>query len=518
MVASAGSDRSVVDRSLLCCRQNRTAAAGRGSDRAREQQRSLVLALKGAELSLEELWMSYFTSGGDAGCLEIDAYVHGGRGLPTLDRDILAHAVNERLDQLAWAKRAAYSRIIRDTEPESAPLAALVALLDGAHQAAPERLPAVAAAAGHALGVHVDMYLVDYDERSLHRVRAPSSTCEHAAAVDVLDVDTTLPGRAFRLVQTLPSHGADRPRLWVPLLDGSERLGVLDIQVEDHADLYDPGLRVQCRWMSRLLGHLVTATTRLGDALEGARLTTPRTPNAELIWSMLPPLTAGVDNFVISGVVEPRHDLNGDAFDYALSDTTAQLIVIDAVGHDPASGLIAATALAAYRSARHAGHGLFEQARVIDQAIADQFGRGQFATAVLAELYMSTGRLRYINAGHPEPMIMRGGRIVKPLRGGHRLPLGLGDAELTVAEEVLQPDDWLVLYTDGITEARDGEGAFFGEERLTDFLRREAAAGHPPPETARRLINAVLAHQHGTLQDDATVLLARWTNPGKLTP
>ncbi len=128
-------------------------------------------------------------------------------------------------------------------------------------------------------------------------------------------------------------------------------------------------------------------------------MTTPRTPNAELIWSMLPPLTAAVDNFVVSGVVEPRHDLNGDAFDYALSDTTAQLIVLDAVGHDSSSGLIAATALAAYRSARHAGYGLFQQARVIDRNIADQFGHKKFATAILAELHLTTGRLRY--AGHP---------------------------------------------------------------------------------------------------------------------
>ncbi|MGK8486776.1 hypothetical protein [Nocardia asiatica] len=74
-----------------------------------------------------------------------------------------------------------------------------------------------------------------------HRLRT------FAAPDEALDVDTTLPGRAFRLVQTLPSHGADRPRLWVPLLDGSERLGVLDVQVDDPEDLYDPGLRVQCR-------------------------------------------------------------------------------------------------------------------------------------------------------------------------------------------------------------------------------------------------------------------------------
>jgi serine/threonine protein phosphatase PrpC len=81
---------------------------------------------------------------------------------------------------------------------------------------------------------------------------------------------------------------------------------------------------------------------------------------------------------------------------------------------------------------------------------------------------------------------------------------------VSVGEEFLEPGDWLTLYTDGITEARDDAGNFFGEDRLVDFLRREAAAGHAPPETVRRLVHAVMRHQNGVLQDDATVLLARW--------
>jgi hypothetical protein len=52
--------------------------------------------------------------------------------------------------------------------------------------------------------------------------------------------------------------------------------------------------------------------------------------------------------------------------------------------------------------------------------------------------------------------------------------------------------------------------ARFGEPRLVDFLEREAASGHPPGETVRRQVQAVLTHQQGVLQDDATVLLARW--------
>jgi serine phosphatase RsbU (regulator of sigma subunit) len=100
--------------------------------------------------------------------------------------------------------------------------------------------------------------------------------------------------------------------------------------------------------------------------------------------------------------------------------------------------------------------------------------------------------------------------VVKQLDRGRRLPFGLGSPELTVGEEVLQPGDWLVLYTDGVTEARDPSGNWFGEARLVEFLRRAAAADQPPPETVRRLTRAVLTHQRGVLQDDASILLASW--------
>jgi hypothetical protein len=129
---------------------------------------------------------------------------------------------------------------------------------------------------------------------------------------------------------------------------------------------------------------------------------------------------------------------------------------------------------------------------------------------VLAELDLVSGRLRYIAAGHPYPLLMRDGRVVKSLTGGRRSLFGLPTANMSVAEEFLEPGDWLTLYTDGITKARDEAGNLFGEERLVDFLRREAASSHPPPETVRRLVHAVMRHQRGVLQDDATILLARW--------
>ncbi|MDQ7808578.1 PP2C family protein-serine/threonine phosphatase [Amycolatopsis sp. A133] len=484
---------------------------------AAEQQRSLVLAFKHAQLSVEDLWLRYFGVGGQAGFIDIDAYVHGLADLPPLERDTLAVAVNERLDELIWTHRAGFSREIRDSTPRTAPFAALVRLLEGTELAPPDRLSAAVETAAAALGVRIGVYLVDYDQSCLQPLPDDPSG-RPASGRDALDVDTTLAGRAFRQIQILPSETSDGPRLWVPLLDGAERLGVLDVEVDDADELYDPGLRVQCRWLSMLLGHMVTLLSQYGDDLDRLRVRTRRTVNADLVWSLLPPLTAGVDSFIVTGVLEPRDDVSGDAFDYALSETTASLMVLDAVGHDLRSGLIAATALSAYRSARRAGHGLFEQARLIDEAISGHFGESAFATAVLAELDLTTGRLRYLNAGHPHPLVMRGGKIVKPLAAGRCLPFGLGPGDVEVGEETLEPEDWLVLYTDGVTEARDETGEFFGEPRLRDFLRREAAAGNPPPETARRLTKAVLRHQNGALQDDATVLLARWARPSRVTP
>jgi hypothetical protein len=482
-------------------------------DRADRQRHSTAVALRHAGLTTDELWVRYFALGGDAGPIEIDAYVHGLAGLPPLQRDILAHAVNERLDELTPPRRADYSRPMRESRPGGRSLSALVELLEGAELAPPDRLRVLVDAAARALDVRITMYLADYDERRLHPWSA-----DGAVGRTALGVDTTLAGRAFRQLRILPARAGGRPRLWVPLLDGVERLGVLDVEVDEEDDLHDPGLRAQCRWLAMLLGHLITLLTQYGDAVDLVRLPTPRTVAGELIWSMLPPLTAGVDSFVVSGVVEPRHGVSGDAFDYALSETTAGLIVVDAVGHDLRSGLIAATAVAAHRHARRAGLDLYGQARTIDETIDRNFGRGAFATAVLAEVDLATGRLRYLNAGHPEPLVMRRGRVVKPLTAGRTPPLGVGIADRAVGEEVLQPQDWLVLHTDGITEARDAEGEFFGDARLVDFLQREAAAGHPPPETARRLIQAILAHQDGVLQDDATVVLARWTHPRDLLP
>jgi len=102
--------------------------------------------------------------------------------------------------------------------------------------------------------------------------------------------------------------------------------------------------------------------------------------------------------------------------------------------------------VSAYRSARRNADGLFNQVLAIEEAIAEIALDHRLVTAVLAGLDVGSGLLRYVNAGHPPPLLMRGGKAVEVLGGGRRPLFGLGPGPLVVGEELLQPGDWLVLY------------------------------------------------------------------------
>jgi Reverse transcriptase (RNA-dependent DNA polymerase) len=78
-----------------------------------EQRRALDVGYRRAELTLEQLWVRYFALGGVAGLVEVEAYLHGVMSLPALQRDILAQAVNERLDELTWRHRVLKDRSFR---------------------------------------------------------------------------------------------------------------------------------------------------------------------------------------------------------------------------------------------------------------------------------------------------------------------------------------------------------------------------------------------------------------------
>lgn len=384
---------------------------------------------------------------------------------------------------------------------------AIVDLLVRTRLAHPDEIAAAVNAAVAPLGIDITVYLIDHEQRLLHPVPEPGKDVGGPLAVD-----TTLAGRAFMATaaRTGPGERNGSP-LWTPLVDGVDRLGIVKIETVDRALVDSADFQVQCDMLSALLGHLVSIKMRYGPHLARTRRTQRMSVASELLWRLLPPLTFADDRFAVSAILEPCYTVGGDGFDYAVDGAAAFMAICDTTGHGLHAGIGTAVALSAMRTARVDGDGLYMLARAVDAAFAEQFTDARFCTAVLMELDLRTGRVRYVNAGHPPPVILRDGKPAGRLDGGRRLPLGLDDSQLTLGEVMLQPGDRILAYTDGVTEARDTQGELFGEPRLLDLAARHTLAGQSAPETLRRLSHAVLAHLDGPPADDATLLLAEWS-------
>ena len=384
----------------------------------------------------------------------------------------------------------------------------LARVVDETHLITGDRLSTMLDHIVRDVGLSADLLLVDLAQEVLN----PLSP--HAVAP--VQVEGTVGGRSYQLGEILPATDSGDRVLWVPVLDGTERIGVLRFGLdEDVVD--DPDLRARCWSVAGLMGHIVMTKIAYSDRLRGLRTHTRLSAPSELLWQLLPPRTFASERVVVTALLEPHDRVAGDAYDYAADSTTLDMAVFDGVGHDMQACLTTALAMTAVRNARRAGEtDLAMLANRASELVSAQPGPLRFVTAVIARLDTETGRLRYLLAGHPPPLLVRSGRVVKELAHPPRRPLGFstGTGEGLVATEQLEPGDRLLLYSDGVVEARDAAGEFFGEQRLVDFTERASLAQLSAPETLRRLAAAVLVYQGGRLQDDATLLLVDWSANG----
>jgi hypothetical protein len=383
-------------------------------------------------------------------------------------------------------------------------LDALSRVLERSHLFQADELAGVIDEALAHLGIRTVLFLVDEEQRELRVVPQ-----DDGPVAGPIPLEASLPGRSFRLVETVLMAGGDG--WWVPVINGTDRLGVLGFAFADGLDPDDDLVRQRCETMAGLVGHLITVTSPKGDFLVQVRRARPMSDGAELLAQILPPMTVSCERLTVSAILEPRYDIGGDGYDYALDGDLARMAIFDGVGRGLRAGLAYTVAVTATRAARRAGKDLYEQARAADAALLEQFSDARFVTAVLGELNMGTGALRYVNAGHPAPLLLRAGKFIRELPGGRRMPLGLDDTKDHIGTEQLEPGDRLLLYTDGVIEARDARGDMFGVEALIDHAERHAAAGLPAPETVRRLARAVAAHHGGPPADDTTLVLAEWS-------
>lgn len=384
-------------------------------------------------------------------------------------------------------------------------LRAFARLLRDAQTRAPEDVVRTLEEGAASLGGDsVVLLLVDYEQQVLR----PTPARVDGVEVPTAAVVGTMAGRCFSTQEVLDAPAGERVQVWVPVTERAERLGVLTLVLP----ALDEEQRLLAAELGLLAALLVVAASSYTDCFHLQRRHAPLELAAEMQWSLLPPLAFACGGTSVSGLLEPAYQVGGDCFDYALNGSTLDLAVFDAMGHGLPSSVLSGLAVGAYRHARRSGVPLHEMIGRMDAAIAGLMG-DTFVTALIGQLDVRTGRLSWLSAGHPAPVVVRDGGVLAPAQTP-ALPLGLGlvDRDAATPEELaLQPGDRVLLYTDGVIEARSPEGEEFGLERLHDLLVREAGSGLLAAEVLRRLVQACLQFQGGRLRDDATLLLVEWT-------
>lgn len=329
-----------------------------------------------------------------------------------------------------------------------------------------------------------------------------------------LDLETSLAGWTYRTdslrVEETPSGQLN---VWLPLANGAERLGVLELTM----DSLDGVTLRRCRTAASLLALIITSKRTYSDTIAQRMRTRPMHLPTEMVRAFLPPRSIGTGWVVSTAALEPAYELGGDAFDHVFTEDILHTTILDGMGHDLASGLATSVAMAGCRNARRSGAGLDELVGTVDDALAKWLPE-QFCTGVFTQLHMPTGVLRWCNCGHPAPLLIRRHRLLhKALERPPEPPLGLPARLAETARQVhevrLEPGDRILLYSDGVVESRNEEGEQFGLERFTDYIIRSTAAGQNAPEVLRLLIHSILDHRHNKLSDDATILMFEWQPP-----
>ncbi|MDT0308913.1 PP2C family protein-serine/threonine phosphatase [Streptomyces sp. DSM 44917] len=375
-------------------------------------------------------------------------------------------------------------------------------LLDRAHEMPPQMIgPLIAEEVATIGGRDVSILLQDYSQLFLVPLSGRRLTVGEPQPITGTDV-----GAAFLLGKTVETAEADGVRMHLPLLDGSDQVGVMSLTLETVED----DDRRLLRRLAGLVADMLVTKHSYTDEFFLVRRRRPMSVPAEIQWSLLPPLAMTVPQAAVAGILEPAYRVAGDSFDYALNGDILHFAMIDAMGHGLDAATMATVAIGAYRHARRAGIGLSEIYAFMDRAIAGQFGPDHFVTAQMMRLDITTGHLEWVNAGHPAPLLIRDGRVVRQLEGPTTLPVGFGGEEPEISELVLERGDRLMCFTDGVIEEHEEGGEEFGIAQLIHWVNHAGCPEGGVRALVRLISHTLMGKRGGRTSDDATLFLVEW--------
>lgn len=348
-------------------------------------------------------------------------------------------------------------------------------------------------------------------------VLAAGLASDRALYID--DVSARPPGSGARGAQ----EGTDGARAYGVLADG--RLVRSWLAVPVHAR---DGERLGTVFLGHHRAHAFTARqqelveglcSQLGVALEHAALFEERTRVAVALQkTLLPPLLpeiAGVDLAARYRATGAGNLVGGDFYDVFEAEAGNWAVALgDVSGYGPEAAALTGIARYTLRALTAMADRPSDVLAALNEAMLRQDASDRFLTAVFACLAPQPGRVdvTLASGGHPPALVLRDDESVEVLDRWPGMLLGVfPDVDLADHRLSLSTGDALVLYTDGVVEARNDTGDEYGLERLEALL--STCAGRSAAGIARRIERAVLDHQGERAEDDLAVMVIRSAGP-----
>lgn len=233
--------------------------------------------------------------------------------------------------------------------------------------------------------------------------------------------------------------------------------------------------------------------------------------------TLLPPPLPEIPGLEVAARYRPAKAVarvGGDFYDlFEVGEATWGFIVGDVSGVGPEAAALTGVARYGARAVASADHSPSELLQQLNDTLVRLRLREKFCTALYAHVRPDGRDVKVVmaNGGHPYPFVSRANGNVEEVQVEGTLLGAFEQLSFPERELVLGPGDLMVCYTDGIMEARDPDGNFFGTEGLERALR--ASAGASAGEVARTVERAVLQHERGGARDDMAVIVIRNLDP-----
>jgi phosphoserine phosphatase RsbU/P len=316
--------------------------------------------------------------------------------------------------------------------------------------------------------------------------------------------------------------GAHQPECLVPLLAGDGHLsGVIALGARLSEEPYsreDKHLLASVASQAGIALESIRRGEEIAERMEDERRAAQEMKFASEVQArLLPQNLPRLETLDYAGCCAPAREIGGDFYDFLeLRPGRVALVLADIAGKGVSGALLMANLQANLRSQYALALDNLERLLTsVNSLFYNNTADSSYATLFFGDYDDASRRLRYVNCGHLPPLLLRGdsgGKGHSPSRSIERLQptatvLGMFERwECSVEETQLSPGDTLVLYTDGVTEAENGQGEEFGEKHLIETIL--AQPHFASASLIERVVESVLRFNEGKQADDITLVVA----------